>query len=193
MSRAGLHPPAECAATVRVVADVSLPVPHPYRQVARSDSKTGCSTNCCSEEFSQLAGGVDRGTADFDALQQRMATTTATVRRRLTPASLVAFDVLAGDTVDVRPMRWAVRAWPAEGARGRQRGVGWRPPGQAIPSPCSGPQDRLAPRGSPGGAWRGQPPVRREPEFGLFRRGTGRCALLSGGSVVSCGDGGRRR
>lgn len=42
---------------------------------------------------------------DFDALQQRMVNTTATVRRRLAPtqpASFVAFDILAVGSVDVR-------------------------------------------------------------------------------------------
>ena len=49
---------------------------------------------------------------DFDALQQRMVNTAATVRRRLAltqPASLVVFDVPAVGTVDVRPMRWTAR------------------------------------------------------------------------------------
>jgi ATP-dependent DNA ligase len=49
---------------------------------------------------------------DFDALQQRMVNTAATVRRRLAlakPASFVAFDVLAVGSVDVRPMRWTAR------------------------------------------------------------------------------------
>ena len=49
---------------------------------------------------------------DFDALQQRMVNTAATVRRRLAPtqpASLVVFDVLAVGSVDVRPMRWTAR------------------------------------------------------------------------------------
>jgi len=49
---------------------------------------------------------------DFDALHQRMVNTVATVRRRLAPAgpaSLVVFDVLAVDSVDVRPMRWTDR------------------------------------------------------------------------------------
>jgi ATP-dependent DNA ligase len=42
---------------------------------------------------------------DFDALQQRMVNTAATVRRRLAPAqpaSFVAFDVLAVGDVDIR-------------------------------------------------------------------------------------------
>jgi ATP-dependent DNA ligase len=41
---------------------------------------------------------------DFDALQQRMVNTAAPVRRRLVPAqpaSLVVFDVLAIDSVDL--------------------------------------------------------------------------------------------
>jgi len=49
---------------------------------------------------------------DFDALQERMVSTAATVRRRLVPAkpaSFVAFDVLAVGSVDVRPMRWTAR------------------------------------------------------------------------------------
>jgi ATP-dependent DNA ligase len=49
---------------------------------------------------------------DFDALQERMVNTAATVRRRLVPAkpaSFVAFDVLAVGSVDVRPMRWTAR------------------------------------------------------------------------------------
>ena len=49
---------------------------------------------------------------DFDALQERMVNTAATVRRRLVPAkpaSFVAFDVLAVDSVDIRMMRWSAR------------------------------------------------------------------------------------
>jgi hypothetical protein len=48
---------------------------------------------------------------DFDALQQRMVNTAATVRRLAAakPASFVAFDVLAVGSVDVRPMRWTAR------------------------------------------------------------------------------------
>jgi ATP-dependent DNA ligase len=45
---------------------------------------------------------------DFDALQQRMVNTAATVLRRLAPSqpgSFVVFDVLAVGDVDVRPMR----------------------------------------------------------------------------------------
>ncbi|MEV4267752.1 hypothetical protein [Kribbella sp. NPDC049584] len=68
---------------------------------------------------------------DFDALQQRMVNTAATVRRRLAPAqpaSLVVFDVLAVGNVDVRPMRWTSR-------RGRLESlaVAWRPPLQLSP------------------------------------------------------------
>jgi ATP-dependent DNA ligase len=68
---------------------------------------------------------------DFDALQQRMVNTAATVRRRLAPAqpaSLVVFDVLAVGTVDVRPMRWAAR-------RNRLESLAqaWRPPLQLSP------------------------------------------------------------
>jgi ATP-dependent DNA ligase len=49
---------------------------------------------------------------DFDALRERMVNTAATVRRRLVPAkpaSFVAFDVLAVDSVDIRMMRWSAR------------------------------------------------------------------------------------
>jgi ATP-dependent DNA ligase len=49
---------------------------------------------------------------DFDALQQRMVNTAATVRSRLAPAqpaSFAVFDVLAVDDVDIRPMRWTAR------------------------------------------------------------------------------------
>jgi ATP-dependent DNA ligase len=68
---------------------------------------------------------------DFDALQQRMVNTAATVRRLLAPtqpASLVVFDVLAVGRVDVRPMRWTAR-------RGRLEGLAeeWRPPLQLSP------------------------------------------------------------
>ena len=59
---------------------------------------------------------MDRERLDFDALQQRMVSTAGSGRRRLgpaQPASLVAFDVLAVGSVDVRPMRWTARgsAW----------------------------------------------------------------------------------
>jgi ATP-dependent DNA ligase len=68
---------------------------------------------------------------DFDALQQRMVNTAATVRRRLAPAqpaSLVVFDVLAVGKVDVRPMRWTAR-------RGRLESLAqaWQPPVQLSP------------------------------------------------------------
>lgn len=68
---------------------------------------------------------------DFDALQQRMASTAATVRRRLAPAqpaAFVAFDVLAVDGVDLRPMRWTARR-----ARLESLGAGWTPPLQLSP------------------------------------------------------------
>jgi ATP-dependent DNA ligase len=55
---------------------------------------------------------------DFDALQQWMVNTAATVRRRLAPAqpaSLVVFDVLAVGSVDVRPMRWTASRARLEG------------------------------------------------------------------------------
>jgi ATP-dependent DNA ligase len=58
---------------------------------------------------------------DFDALQQRMVNTAATVRRRLAPAqpaSLVVFDGLAVGSVDVRPMRWTARRAGSKGSRG---------------------------------------------------------------------------
>jgi ATP-dependent DNA ligase len=69
---------------------------------------------------------------DFDALQQRMVNTAATVRARLArdqPASFVVFDVLAVGSVDVRPMRWTVR-------RGRLEALAksWRPPLQLSPT-----------------------------------------------------------
>jgi hypothetical protein len=68
---------------------------------------------------------------DFDALQQRMVNSAATVRRRLAPArpaSLVVFDVLSVGSVDVRPMRWTAR-------RGRLESLAetWRPPLQLSP------------------------------------------------------------
>ncbi len=68
---------------------------------------------------------------DFDALQQRMVNTAATVRSRLArdqPASFVVFDVLAVGSVDVRPMRWTAR-------RGRLESLAknWRPPLQLSP------------------------------------------------------------
>ncbi|TDW94496.1 ATP dependent DNA ligase-like protein [Kribbella pratensis] len=68
---------------------------------------------------------------DFDALQQRMVNTAATVRRRLAPAqpaSLVVFDLLAVGSVDVRPMRWTARR-----ARLETLGAAWRPPLQLSP------------------------------------------------------------
>jgi ATP-dependent DNA ligase len=68
---------------------------------------------------------------DFGALQQRMANTAATVRRRLAPAqpaSFVAFDVLAVDSVDVRPMRWTARRTRLEALA-----AGWTPPLQLSP------------------------------------------------------------
>jgi ATP-dependent DNA ligase len=68
---------------------------------------------------------------DFDALQQRMVNTAATVRRRLAPAqpaSFVAFDVLAIGSVDVRAMRWTVRRRRLESLAGR-----WVPPLQVSP------------------------------------------------------------
>jgi ATP-dependent DNA ligase len=68
---------------------------------------------------------------DFDALQQRMVNTAATVRSRLAPtqpASFIVFDVLAVDGLDVRPMRWTAR-------RGRLESLAenWRPPLQLSP------------------------------------------------------------
>ena len=68
---------------------------------------------------------------DFDALQQRNVNTAATVRRRLAPqlpASFVVFDVLAVDSVDIRPMRWRARR-----ARPESIGQAWRPPLQISP------------------------------------------------------------
>lgn len=68
---------------------------------------------------------------DFDALQQRMVNTAATVRRRLVPAqpaSFVAFDVLAIVGVDVRPMRWTVRRRRLDSLAGR-----WVAPLQLSP------------------------------------------------------------
>ncbi|WP_432945756.1 ATP-dependent DNA ligase [Kribbella sp. CA-253562] len=68
---------------------------------------------------------------DFDALQRRMANTAATVRRRLAaaqPASFVAFDILAVDSVDVRPMRWTARRTRLEALA-----AGWTPPLQLSP------------------------------------------------------------
>ena len=68
---------------------------------------------------------------DFDALQQRMVNTATTVRRRLAPgqpASLVVFDVLAVDSVDVRPMRWTARRKRLESLA-----EAWRPPLQLSP------------------------------------------------------------
>ncbi|MDT7654885.1 MAG: hypothetical protein QOI36_6291 [Pseudonocardiales bacterium] len=69
---------------------------------------------------------------DFDALQQRMVNTATTVRARLVPAkpvSFVVFDVLAVDSVDIRPMRWTAR-------RGRLESLvkNWRPPPQVSPA-----------------------------------------------------------
>jgi ATP-dependent DNA ligase len=69
---------------------------------------------------------------DFDALQERMVNTAATVRRRLVPAkpaSFVAFDVLAVDSVDIRMMRWSARRQRLE-ALARA----WRPPLQLSPA-----------------------------------------------------------
>jgi ATP-dependent DNA ligase len=68
---------------------------------------------------------------DFDALQRRMVTSVATVRRKLMleePASFVAFDVMAVDSVDIRMMRWSVRRKRLE-----TLAEGWRPPLQLSP------------------------------------------------------------
>lgn len=68
---------------------------------------------------------------DFDALQQRMVNTAATVRRNLAPAkpaSFVAFDLLAVDSVDIRPRRWTARR-----ARLESLAKGWIPPLQLSP------------------------------------------------------------
>ncbi|MFK4087525.1 RNA ligase family protein [Kribbella sp. NPDC020789] len=68
---------------------------------------------------------------DFDALQQRNVNTAATVRTKLAPAqpaSFVVFDVLAIDSVDVRPMRWTVRRRRLESLA-----ESWRPPLQLSP------------------------------------------------------------
>jgi ATP-dependent DNA ligase len=68
---------------------------------------------------------------DFDALQQRMVNTAATVARRLArsqPAAFVAFDVLSVGDVDVRPMRWAVRRRRLESLA-----ADWVPPLQVSP------------------------------------------------------------
>ena len=62
---------------------------------------------------------------NFDALQQRMVNTAATVRRRLAPAqpaSLMVFDLLAVGSVDVRPMRWTARR-----SRLETLAAAWRP------------------------------------------------------------------
>jgi ATP-dependent DNA ligase len=68
---------------------------------------------------------------DFDALQQRMVNTAATVRRRLAPAkpaSFVAFDVLAVGSVDLRPKRWTARRQRLESLAET-----WEPPLQLSP------------------------------------------------------------
>jgi ATP-dependent DNA ligase len=68
---------------------------------------------------------------EFDALQERMVNTAATVRRSLVrahPASFVAFDVLAVDSVDVRPMRWTARRTRLESLA-----KAWVPPLQLSP------------------------------------------------------------
>jgi ATP-dependent DNA ligase len=68
---------------------------------------------------------------DFDALQQRNVNTTTTVRTKLAPAqpaSFIAFDVLAVDTTDVRPVRWSTRRRRLESLA-----ENWRPPLQLSP------------------------------------------------------------
>nr|WP_238351136.1 ATP-dependent DNA ligase [Kribbella shirazensis] len=68
---------------------------------------------------------------DFDALQQRMVNSVATVRTRLAPerpASFIVFDVLAVDSVDVRPLRWTARR-----SRLESLAKDWRPPLQLSP------------------------------------------------------------
>jgi ATP-dependent DNA ligase len=68
---------------------------------------------------------------DFDALQQRNVNTAATVWTKLAPAqpaSFVVFDVLAIDSVDVRPMGWTVRRRRLESLA-----QNWRPPLQLSP------------------------------------------------------------
>nr|WP_112248259.1 ATP-dependent DNA ligase [Kribbella monticola] len=64
---------------------------------------------------------------DFDALQQRMVNTAATVARTQ-PAAFVAFDLLAVGDVDIRPMRWTVRRQRLESLAAR-----WIPPLQVSP------------------------------------------------------------
>jgi ATP-dependent DNA ligase len=69
---------------------------------------------------------------DFDALQQRMVNTVATVRTRLAPtqpASFIVFDVLAVDSVDIRPMRWTSRRRRLESIA-----ENWQPPLQLSPA-----------------------------------------------------------
>ena len=69
---------------------------------------------------------------DFDALQQRMVNTAATVRTRLAPtqpASFIVFDVLAVDSVDIRPMRWTARRRRLESIA-----ENWQPPLQLSPA-----------------------------------------------------------
>ncbi|GAB2662381.1 ATP-dependent DNA ligase [Kribbella swartbergensis] len=68
---------------------------------------------------------------DFDALQQRMVNTVATVRTKLAPAqpaSFIVFDMLAADSVDIRTMRWTVRRNRLE-----TLAANWRPPLQLSP------------------------------------------------------------
>ncbi|MFC5262834.1 hypothetical protein ACFPJ1_12030 [Kribbella qitaiheensis] len=68
---------------------------------------------------------------DFGARQQRMVNSAATIRRRLAPkqpASFVAFDLLAVDSVDIRMMRISDRQ-----KRLTSLAKGWRPPLQLSP------------------------------------------------------------
>jgi ATP-dependent DNA ligase len=68
---------------------------------------------------------------DFGALQQRMITSAATIRRQLAPkwpASYVAFDLLAIDKIDIRMMRLSDRQ-----RRLTSLATGWRPPLQLSP------------------------------------------------------------
>jgi hypothetical protein len=145
---------------------------------------------------------VDRERLDFDALQQRMVSTAGSGRRRLgpaQPASLVALDVLAVGSVDVRPMRWTARRQRLDSLAGS-----WVPPLQLSPVTSDvdeGMEWLEAGRGKPGEASdrlrellritdgdEPRPPRRTGPTRPAHRRPAGAAATLTGGSQLKSGQ-----
>ncbi|TCN32190.1 hypothetical protein EV642_128100 [Kribbella sp. VKM Ac-2500] len=123
-----------------------FPLPSAGSSISRVVRALGCRcgsdpagehpSHCRSGERTATEAIVRTGDRlDFEALQQRMVNTAATVRRRLAPArpaSFVAFDVLAVGSVDVRPMRWTVAGFlrcrcPRSPHRSTRPASGWTP------------------------------------------------------------------